>query len=84
MSCCLWDGVRSAVDGFHKHSLGVKVSFSMVGDTFVCKVCQRARDGDDVDVQEGMELGNGMYQGREMKMQTLHAYQECGVLGEKF
>ena len=33
----------------------------VVEDTFVCKVCERADDGEDNVVDESMDLGNGVH-----------------------
>ena len=45
----------------HKRCSGVKGSLARVEDTFVCKVCERAGDGEDSDVDESMDLGNGVH-----------------------
>ena len=39
----------------------VKGSLARIEDTFVHKVCERADDGEDNDVDENMNLGNGVY-----------------------
>ena len=55
--CCLGEGDRNNSVKFkqcsgwvHKCCSGVKVSLSMVGDTIVCKVSQKARGGDGGNV----------------------------------
>lgn len=37
----------------------MKGSLVRVEDTFVCNVCERAGDGEDSDVDESTDLGNG-------------------------
>ena len=62
-----------------KRCSGGKISLSMVGDMFVCKLCQTARDGDGSDVQESMVLGNGVYLDK-MEVKTLQLCEECHML----
>ena len=45
----------------HKRCIDVKGSLAIVEDTFVCKVCERADDGEDNVVDESMDLGNGVH-----------------------
>ena len=39
----------------------MKGSLVKVKDTFVCKACQRAGDEEDRNVEESLDLGNGVY-----------------------
>ena len=39
----------------------MKGSLARVEDTFVYKVCERADHGEDNDVDESMDLGNGVH-----------------------
>ena len=41
----------------HKQCSDVNGSLSIIGDAFVCKVCKRADDEDDTNIQENMDLG---------------------------
>mgnify|MGYP007071599789 CR=1 FL=1 len=45
----------------HKRCSGVKGLLARAEDTFMCKVCERAEDGEDSDVNESMDLGNGVH-----------------------
>ena len=44
----------------HKRCIDVKGSLARVENIFVCKVCERADDGEDNVVHENMDLGNGV------------------------
>ena len=39
----------------------MKRSLARVEDTFVCKVCERADDGENNVVDKSMDLGNGVH-----------------------
>lgn len=45
----------------HKRCTDLKGSLDRAEDTFVCKVCERAGDGEDSGVEESMDLGNGVH-----------------------
>jgi len=38
----------------------VKDSQSTIGDAFVCNVCERVDDEEDISIQENTHLGNGV------------------------
>jgi len=48
----------------HKRCSCVKGSLSTSGDAFVCAVCEKAGDGEDINTQVSMDLGNGVCQDR--------------------
>ena len=45
----------------HKRCSGVKGSLVRVEDTFVCKTCEREGDEEDRNVEESLDLGNGVH-----------------------
>ena len=45
----------------HKQCSGVKGSLVRFEDTFVCKMCEREGDEEDKNVEESLDLGNGIH-----------------------
>ena len=45
----------------HKRCSGVKGSLVRAEDTFVCKMCERAGDEEDRNVDDSLDLGNGVH-----------------------
>ena len=45
----------------HKRCSGVKGYLVRVEDTFVCRTCERAGDEGDRNVEESLDLGNGVH-----------------------
>jgi len=37
-------------------------SSNTIGNAFVCKVCEKAGDEEDINIQESMDPGNGVSQ----------------------
>jgi len=62
--CCWWEECssnsvqcRGCGEWVYKCCLVVKSLLSTIGNVFVCKVCEGA---DDINLQESMDLGNGV------------------------
>ena len=47
--------------GAHKRCSGVKGSLVRVEDTFVCKMCERKGGEEDRNVEESLDLRNGVH-----------------------
>ena len=45
----------------HKRCSGVKGSLVRAKDMFICKTCERAGDEEDRNVEESLDLGNGVH-----------------------
>ena len=73
-TCCSgWD---------QKRCIDVKGSLARVEDIFVCKVCERADDGEDNVVNESMDLGNGVHLENVGNVGVQISYFDCFLSGE--
>ena len=45
----------------HKHCSCDKCPLSTIGDAFASKVCEKPSDGENINIQESMDLGNGVF-----------------------